>query len=599
MIFCLVLFLRVWEFLSPGGRLLAAMSRGTDLRLRGAASCPFAVAIRQEYSLGNAAKRGLRFLCRGASASRESPKRNRPVTLSIRRIIEQVINGQLRIPTFQRGFVWEPAAVAALMDSIFKGYPIGQVLLWRTRETLSVEKQIGPFNLFDKTPDYPVDYVLDGQQRITSLFGVFQNEVEPEGETESFDIFFDLQSRDDFQETQFFAIPPADAAGHQYFPLKTLFDVTEYRRATSSLDASTAERVDKLQAIFKEYTLPLQILETEDKAKVAIVFERINRKGVPLDTLQLLTAWTWRDDFDLQNRFASLKNQLEPFGFEEVGETTNLLLRCIGAILRQDTSIDNLINTSGSEIRASFQKIENGVMGAIDFLKQNLYVQKLSNLPFETLLVPLSYYFAAAEASEIGYDSKQRQALIRWFWYACFTRRYSAGTIDKMNTDIAAFEELKTGNDEYFLGLHTSVSSEFFKENTFRVNTVNSKTFILLLVVQEPRSWISGTPISLASVLQRANRNEFHHIYPRAYLEKNPSRRLDANCLANFVCMSRADNRTLGGIAPSKYRTYMHSPANHVLEPALVPDSVFEDNFDAFVMERSQILAAKANALLG
>src|SRR4051812_31154374 len=96
---------------------------------------------------------------------------------SIRELIDMVSRGQIRIPTFQRGFVWEPNRVAFFMDSLYKRYPFGSLLFWRTKEPLKTERQLGPFVLPERDPDYPVDYVLDGQQRVTSVFGVFQTEL--------------------------------------------------------------------------------------------------------------------------------------------------------------------------------------------------------------------------------------------------------------------------------------------------------------------------------------------------------------------------------------------------------------------------------------
>lgn len=74
-----------------------------------------------------------------------------------------------------------------------------------------------------------------------------------------------------------------------------------------------------MQEKFKEVSIPVQILKTEDRATVAIVFERVNRLGMKLDTLQLLSAWTWNDDFDLLEQFRELKEELEDFGFSGVG----------------------------------------------------------------------------------------------------------------------------------------------------------------------------------------------------------------------------------------------------------------------------------------
>jgi uncharacterized protein with ParB-like and HNH nuclease domain len=119
--------------------------------------------------------------------------------LSIRKIIEQVTAGGIRIPAFQRGFVWDAEHVAYLMDSIYKGYPFGAVILWRTKETLNFERNLGPFELPDRTPDFPVDYVLDGQQRITSIFGMFQTELAAQGDDSWTHIYFDMDAKADLQ----------------------------------------------------------------------------------------------------------------------------------------------------------------------------------------------------------------------------------------------------------------------------------------------------------------------------------------------------------------------------------------------------------------
>jgi hypothetical protein len=128
--------------------------------------------------------------------------------LTIREILDLVPRGQIRIPAFQRGFVWDPNMVAFLMDSIYKGYPFGSLLLWRTREQLKFERRLGPFPLPARDPDYPIDYVLDGQQRLTSIFGVFQTEIASDPTGEWADVYFDLSADADAQESQFVALDP-------------------------------------------------------------------------------------------------------------------------------------------------------------------------------------------------------------------------------------------------------------------------------------------------------------------------------------------------------------------------------------------------------
>jgi uncharacterized protein with ParB-like and HNH nuclease domain len=95
----------------------------------------------------------------------------------IKDLINDVERGRIRIPSFQRGFVWESSRVSYFIDSIYKGFPFGSLLLWRTRTPLRTERNLGPYKLLDNDPEYPIDYVLDGQQRITSIFGIFQSSL--------------------------------------------------------------------------------------------------------------------------------------------------------------------------------------------------------------------------------------------------------------------------------------------------------------------------------------------------------------------------------------------------------------------------------------
>jgi hypothetical protein len=473
--------------------------------------------------------------------------------LAIREILDLVPRGQLRVPAFQRGFVWDSDMVAFLMDSIYKGYPFGSLLLWRTREQLRHERQLGPFALPNRDPDYPIDYVLDGQQRIISIFGVFQTDIPPDPAVDWADIFFDLSADPDAQESQFVALRAPDIDLRRYFPLKTLFMPVEYRRATERFGDDDLVRLDTMQARFKEARIPYQLLTTEDRAKVAIVFERINRMGVPLDTLQLLTAWTWSEDFDLQHAFDELREELEPFGFAEIGEDSNLLLRCCAAVLGGDASPSTLVNLRGSDVRARFREIANGVKGSIDFLRANLKVQTIGNLPFSTILVPLSVFFAKPGEEFVQVNDRQRARLVRWFWRACFSRRYSSGVLRTLRDDIHAVGELKAGRPSTLGDFPAIVTRDYFTTNAFRINSVNTTTFILLLAQEEPLSFISGQPVAIADVLREYNRSEFHHMYPRSFLTQRGVDPKDQNSLVNLCFLSKVDNTALGGVAPSAY----------------------------------------------
>lgn len=403
---------------------------------------------------------------------------------SIRDILNQIIKGNLRIPSFQRGFVWDADAVAFLMDSIYKKYPFGTIQLWRTREELETEKEFGPFELFKRDDEYPIDYVLDGQQRITSIFGVFQTEIKGNENIENpFNIYFDLLADGRSQDSQFIAFNRKDEIDQKrYFPLNCLFDTVRYRKETSIFCEEEIQKIDQLQEVFKEVKIPYQTLETDDKTKVAIVFERINRKGVPLNTLQLLTAWTWNEDFYLEDKFETLCGELEPFGFDDLSNNTDLLLRITSAVLTHDATSTSLINLNGQDVRDRFDEVTNGIKGAIDFLRKNLSVEKLSNLPYDNLLIPLSVFFSNKGNKHFNYNDSQRKTLKSWFWRVSFGRRYSSGTNSNINKDIRNILVLKSNARSIDLkNIPLNFSEIFFLINKFSMGSVNTKSFVLLL----------------------------------------------------------------------------------------------------------------------
>ncbi|MDZ4347828.1 MAG: hypothetical protein U1E51_35925, partial [Candidatus Binatia bacterium] len=364
------------------------------------------------------------------------------------------------------------------------------------------------------------------------------------------------------------------------------------------LGAQDVVRVDGMQERFKEARIPYELLTTEDRAKVAIVFERINRMGVPLDTFQLLTAWTWSEEFDLQHEFDELREDLAPFGFAGVGEDSNLLLRCCSAVLAGDAAPSTLVNLRGVDVRLRFKEIANGLKGAIDFLRTNLQVETVGNLPFSTLLVPLSVFFAAPGDEQVRMTDPQRRRLIRWFWRSCFSRRFSSGVLRNLKDDIAAMNALKDDRPNALGDFSVVVTRDYFSSNAFRINSVNTKTFVLLLAQCGPLNFVSGQPVSLGRVLREYNRSEFHHLFPRSYLGAEHGADADPNVLANFAFLSKVDNNTLGGGPPSSYRGKMPANIDEVLRAALCPDLLFADDYNKFLEARSQQLEKAAESLM-
>lgn len=522
--------------------------------------------------------------------------------LTIRRIIDRITSGDIRIPAFQRGYVWDADQVAFLLDSLYKGFPIGTIFLWKTDQRLKIEKDLGQFVLPEPKKDYPVNYVLDGQQRLTSLFSVFQTELTPTIKTENewVDIYYDLKSDENIQESCFFALTDSEADLARHFPIKTMFDSVSYRKATKDLTNIQVEKIDKVQEKFKEVLLPVQTLETDERSKVAIVFERINRAGTALDTYQLLTAWTWSEDFDLQNKFEELFNEIEPFGFSDLAEDKDLQLKCCSGVILGEATPGAIMKLKGDEVRNNFEKIKNGIKSSIDFLKKELSVQSLNSMPYPAMMVPLSGFFATDKTSGHPYTDNQRKQLIKWFWRSNFSRRYSSSVDSKHKHDLIELNNLKNNPDYRMPEFNVKIDTSFFTSNQFNVTSVSTKTYVLMLAQQKPKSFISGANVDLEKVLKRVNRNEFHHIFPKKYLEKQGVNKTEINQCANFCFLSSADNQKIKDKSPQEYKKLIaSSELKTVMEHALCPeDSLDIIDYSAFIEKRAAILNKKVEDLI-
>ena len=513
-------------------------------------------------------------------------------------LISDVKRGRIRIPSFQRGFVWDRDRVAYFIDSIYKGFPFGSVLIWRTRNSLRTERNLGPYKLPENEAEYPIDYVLDGQQRITSIFGIFQNSLTAEdGETTEWtDLFFEINSEESIPFKYLEDVTNYDPT--KFFPLKYVFDLRNSMKVISDLDYSLAEQIVELYERFSKATIPVERFESEEPKYVATVFERINRQGVELDTFQLLSVWNWREDFDLQEKFDEVAEELEPFGFKEVG--SDLLLKCCSAVVRNRVDPEDFMKLPGSEVRNKFQEIQTGIFRAIDFLKDELNVFSLKLLPMENILAVLASFFASSQKQPPPVPQEQKEVIKKWFWRACFSQRYARGGAKSTDVDLAEVQNLKAGKPHKLGEFEVPLDTSFFVKNSFRMGSVATNTFILLLAQGKPLNFIQGTKISLQDVLSQGNRKEFHHIFPKAYLGQK-YKDAQINCLANFSLLARTDNNKINNQPPSKYRREM--PGNdqtfqEIIATHLCPANAFtDDNYDDFLVSRAELLLQKAKEL--
>lgn len=517
--------------------------------------------------------------------------------LNIRKLIDRITSGDIRIPAFQRDFVWEADQVAFLLDSIYKGFPIGTVILWRTDARLKVEKDLGSFKLPEPAKDYPVNYVLDGQQRLTSLFSTFRTELVP-GNSDWVDIYFDMAAVENIQESLFLALSGGEVDPNRHFPVKTIFDTVEYRKATADLDNDRVKRIDDMQSRFKEYLIPNETFESSDRNRVAIVFERINRAGTQLNVFELLSAWSWSEEFDLVDKFADLQDKISNHGYDDLVEDKDLHLRVCAGVITGETSPSKILDLKGVDIRSRFKEIENGIIGALDFLHRELNVKNFKMLPFPGVLVPLSCFFAALKPDGVNYTSRQKNTISRWFWRSILSRRFSSDVNERQATDIIEMRALQKNEDYPFKFSKAEIKIDFEKGD-FSAGNANSKTMILLLTSMGPHSFLSGAKIDPAKVLKKGSAHEFHHIFPEAYLSKIGVDKREIGVMANICFLTRSDNNTIKDKPPSVYLSEIEPNLKATyLKEALCPVDIDSLSFKDLCRKRSELLITRSVELM-
>lgn len=241
-----------------------------------------------------------------------------PVPLSFSNLISDIGNGILKIPNFQREFVWPMKRTIGLLDSISKGYPIGSFLIWETNEKLPDLRNIGNLNLPQTPEGHIVKYVLDGQQRITSLFACMK---EAHVNNKPYALFYDL-------ERKIFVDNPEDNTKEKIIPVSFLLrdDDEQIREKIGQLSKSQLlfSEFNRVRSKFREYRFATIQVKGFELDEVIEMFIRINTEGTSLSLMELMTARTLRPNFNLRNEMKKFRNELKVKHYDLINEQTIL-----------------------------------------------------------------------------------------------------------------------------------------------------------------------------------------------------------------------------------------------------------------------------------
>lgn len=483
-------------------------------------------------------------------------KQPKPDSKKYTDLISEIQKGQIKVPKFQRNFVWSLDKTAKLLDSILKWYPIGTFILRETNERLNDIKNIGNLELPPIPDDIKVQYVLDWQQRITSLYAAFLGaKIKKDWEkkiTNYADIYVDLDWDVENNDDQIVISEKPEE-----WTFITLHEILNFNDNLLEIkEKYTNEQfktIHQYSQTFSTYDFSTIVLRKEDIDSAIEVFTRINTWGQTLTLFEIMSAKTYDEeqDFDMEDKFHRLLKELEEIKYDTI--SSSLILSVISLILSKNKECKRkvILQLDKQAIINIWEDVISALKESIDYFRSVYRIPVSAILPYDSLLVPFSYFFYHNKEKPKG---EQIKFLEEFFWRMSLSFRYSSSTESKLAQDIKRIDEILKWNRPNYDDVKVYLSSpKDLIETWFSVGSSYCKAILCLLAYHEPKDFQDNGKVILDnSWLKVANSKNYHHFFPKAYLRKNNIG--NENSLVNITLVSADLNKKkIKSQAPSIY----------------------------------------------
>ncbi|MCB0458509.1 MAG: DUF262 domain-containing protein [Flavobacteriaceae bacterium] len=496
---------------------------------------------------------------------------------NLKKVFNELESGNMKIPRFQRGYVWERSKIVKLLNSIYSQYPIGSFFLWMAnKEYENFCREIEELNLPKEPESNLYSFILDGQQRITSLYVALKGK-ELNG-TDYSTICFNVEKKT-------FQIPRLKTEQHN-IPAWKLFDTKEYSKVLKEYtlfdvdnDTNFSENWSICQQLFSDY--PISIIKSlkMDLEEVVDIFERINQGGKRLSLFDLVHASAWAPEFDLREKiklFNSEDNVKIFGGLENEIFTQSLALNNLG-----DCTNKNQLKLTADICSASWKNTIESIRLAIDFVK-SFGVRFVSFLPYNSFLPIIQYYFYRSGLKSIRNEHKS--IIENWFWTSTFSARFSSSSLTRMTEDANWITKLVDGQLlENVFGV-TLTLKELIKVRMQNKSVVKNGV-LCLMALKNPVDFNNGQLVVLDKTnVSKSSGKENHHFFPYSLRDSFGVSSREINTLLNFVLISSSLNKEISNKFPDKY-----------LESYLVQNSDLLEHLETHFINKEAYLAALNN----
>lgn len=575
----------------------------------------------------------------------------------LRDLLQGVSEGKTQLPEFQRGWVWDDSHIRSLLASISLSYPIGAVMML---ETGNPEVKFKPRPVEGVQLEQGVNpdrYILDGQQRLTSLYqSVYLRKpvktrdvrgkaldrlyyikmgpaLDPEGDREEsiIGVPADRCVRNFRNEVLEDYSTPESEFESMLFPLNQVFDPYEWRAGFNQFWSHNPDKTKlfddferHILGAFKQYQVPVILLKKQTpKDAVCQVFEKVNTGGVSLTVFELMTATFAAEEFDLREDWEGERNATG----KKIGEGRVDRLRKHG-VLRGVSAPDflatitllstwkrkqdnpeaavsckraDILRLKLADYKAWADKVTEAYESAARFLMRERIFSS-EQLPYSTQLVPLAALYVALGAR--AESDAIRGKLSQWYWCGVFGELYGSTVESRFAKDLPEVLAWVDGGDEP----NTVQESNFAPGRLLTLRTRRSaayKGLSAILIRDGGLDFRTGDPIDLQ--LYFDDKIDVHHLFPRDYCRKQgiDSRLYDS--IVNKTPLSAKTNRIIGGRAPSEYLNRLSNSTgidatrlDEILSSHLVDHSAMRaDDFEAHFEARQELLLQRIESAAG
>lgn len=423
-----------------------------------------------------------------------------PHVYSLLSIIENLISGEIRVPPFQRDYVWTRDDIKVLFDSIKKGYPIGSIIIWKPKEIMdwNENSKIGAFDI-SSIENNKNCYILDGYQRLSTLFCCLTNPYKTQLNYDSelysqlFELYYNLEE-DIFEYIRVSNKPTAVQV-----PLYVLLSTSDFRQYSRqniepNMPAEKLDgylnKADLMSRRLIDYKISVIEINNANIEDAVDIFSRINSKGMEISLDWMVNALSYRDNtFRFADIIDNLIDKLKVYNFD--GIKRDSLFRCIqssfGKLYIDQTDIESLSK------REDFAKVTAStipfILKAVSFLHDELHVLDYKLLPYNIQLIFIMEFFRQLK----GPTEKQIDDLKRWFWVTSYSNYFTIYSLSNQRKAYNQFVDYLNGKDVDIIYSDNSTVpfSVAAFPNTIRLSNVRSKVLVLFYLNQLAQNEIS------------------------------------------------------------------------------------------------------------